>query len=129
MRPPGVQYDQLLVSGNLTLEGTVQLAFINGFIPNLGDRFDLLADQHFDFSPSAKSSQTPRRTFNILLLSDSIFTVQVGTRAMRTLLLLLGGVGWLLFVAESGRRRHLDACSNEEREHKLPSATMSQTHA
>ncbi|MBX3412188.1 MAG: hypothetical protein KF708_05670 [Pirellulales bacterium] len=36
---PG-QYDQLSVTGNLSLAGTVNIAFIDGFLPSVGDQFD-----------------------------------------------------------------------------------------
>lgn len=41
----GTQYDHLTVNGNLTLNGVLQLSFINGYIANAGDTFDL-----FDWS-------------------------------------------------------------------------------
>jgi hypothetical protein len=48
----GAQYDQLLVSGNLLLEGMVQVAFIDGFTPQAGQSFNL-------FSGSAASLTGP----------------------------------------------------------------------
>jgi T5SS/PEP-CTERM-associated repeat protein len=45
---PG-QFDQLLVSGHATLSGgLVEIEFMNGFVPNAGDRFDLLASAGLD---------------------------------------------------------------------------------
>jgi hypothetical protein len=38
----GTQYDQLLVTGDLSLNGIVQVAFINGFAPSVGQEFDML---------------------------------------------------------------------------------------
>jgi hypothetical protein len=37
----GSQYDSVQVGGNLSLDGTLSLALINGFQPGVGDRFDL----------------------------------------------------------------------------------------
>ena len=39
---PGTQYDQLVVGGNATLAGTLELLSINGFVPQLGDQFQIL---------------------------------------------------------------------------------------
>lgn len=38
---PGVDYDQLAVTGDLTLGGFLVLRFVNGFRPQVGDTFDL----------------------------------------------------------------------------------------
>ena len=42
---PGFQYDRLEVAGRLALSGTLNVDLVGGFVPALGDRFDL-----FDFS-------------------------------------------------------------------------------
>ena len=42
---PGFQYDRLEVAGRLALSGTLNVDLVGGFVPVLGDRFDL-----FDFS-------------------------------------------------------------------------------
>jgi hypothetical protein len=39
---PGTQYDQLVVGGNATLGGTLELVFFNGFVPQPGDGFQVL---------------------------------------------------------------------------------------
>jgi hypothetical protein len=39
---PGTQYDQLFVTGDLTLNGALQVTFIDGFLPAAGQEFDLL---------------------------------------------------------------------------------------
>jgi hypothetical protein len=39
---PGTQYDQLVVSGNAALGGTLNLTLINGFRPRVGDVFQLI---------------------------------------------------------------------------------------
>lgn len=38
----GSQYDQVTVAGSLALDGTLQLLFINGFMPTAGNSFNLL---------------------------------------------------------------------------------------
>jgi uncharacterized repeat protein (TIGR01451 family) len=39
---PGTQYDQLLVSGNVTLGGTLNVSTINSFVPTAGNAFQIL---------------------------------------------------------------------------------------
>jgi T5SS/PEP-CTERM-associated repeat protein len=39
---PGSQYDQLLISGSATLDGTLQAALLGGFAPHEGDSFNVL---------------------------------------------------------------------------------------
>lgn len=39
---PGTQFDQVHVSGNLLLDGTLQVKLINGFTPAVGNTFDIL---------------------------------------------------------------------------------------
>ncbi len=38
---PGAQYDRLVVSGQLTLAGTLEVTLLNGFVPAAGMEFDL----------------------------------------------------------------------------------------
>ena len=40
---PGNQHDQLVISGNATLSGTLSIDLVNGFSPQLGDTFQVLA--------------------------------------------------------------------------------------
>ena len=39
---PGPNYDQLVVGGNASLAGTLELLLINGFVPQPGDQFQIL---------------------------------------------------------------------------------------
>jgi hypothetical protein len=39
---PGTEYDQLVVGGNASLAGTLELHLINGFVPQPGDEFEIL---------------------------------------------------------------------------------------
>lgn len=39
---PGVSYDQLIVDGNALLGGTLAINLLNGFVPTLGETFDLI---------------------------------------------------------------------------------------
>jgi len=38
----GVNYDQLVVTGNTTLNGTLTISLVNGFRPNGGDTFEII---------------------------------------------------------------------------------------
>jgi autotransporter-associated beta strand protein/T5SS/PEP-CTERM-associated repeat protein len=38
----GTNYNQLIVSGNMSLDGTLQVSLANSYSPSLGDRFDIL---------------------------------------------------------------------------------------
>jgi T5SS/PEP-CTERM-associated repeat protein len=39
---PGVNYDQLLVSGNVEADGSLTVSLVNGFAPHAGDTFNIL---------------------------------------------------------------------------------------
>ncbi len=39
---PGIAYDQLVVQGKAVLSGTLELQFVNGFVPQAGQGFDVL---------------------------------------------------------------------------------------
>jgi autotransporter-associated beta strand protein len=41
-KTPGNGYDQLLINGMTTLGGTLDVALLNGFVPDPGDSFDIL---------------------------------------------------------------------------------------
>jgi T5SS/PEP-CTERM-associated repeat protein len=40
---PDSEYDQLLVTGNIALDGTLQVSLVNSFSPAVGDAFNILA--------------------------------------------------------------------------------------
>ncbi len=75
----GTDYDQLDVTGSIFLDGLVQLSFINGFIPSVGDQFSLFqAGGEFNASLAqfnwlnAPSGLTYDST-----LVDGIYTIQI----------------------------------------------------
>jgi hypothetical protein len=39
----GTQYDRLAVTGNVTLDGNLNLSLINGFVPSAGDTFEIMS--------------------------------------------------------------------------------------
>lgn len=40
---PGLEHDQIVVTGDATIDGTIQIDFIDGFAPSEGDSFNLFA--------------------------------------------------------------------------------------
>ncbi len=40
---PGTGYGQLLITGNATLDGTLDVSFLNGFVPSIGETFDIVS--------------------------------------------------------------------------------------
>lgn len=40
-RTAGIDYDQLAVTGNMDVAGLVEISFVNGFVPRIGDHFEL----------------------------------------------------------------------------------------
>ncbi|MDQ6655052.1 MAG: hypothetical protein M3Y80_04480, partial [Verrucomicrobiota bacterium] len=44
---PGTGYDQLIVSGNAALGGTLNVSLINGYQPHMGDTFTIISPQSF----------------------------------------------------------------------------------
>src|SRR5207248_5918440 len=79
---PGSQYDQLLVSGNASLAGTLKLSWLNGYLPNDGDTFQLMNyysengawQVYSGFSPA-----TPRYVTGTLTPSSYLVTAHLDT--------------------------------------------------
>ena len=40
--PLNAEFDQLLVSGDVQLAGTLEISFVDGFVPSVGDTFDII---------------------------------------------------------------------------------------
>src|SRR5262249_5433502 len=59
---PGSQYDQLIVTGKVTLSGMLETVFINGFVPSPGTTFTLIQRSpiigSFGTAPSPSSVPT-----------------------------------------------------------------------
>ena len=41
-QPNGIQYDQVTVADSLSLDGTLNVSFLDGFLPSAGDTFEIL---------------------------------------------------------------------------------------
>lgn len=100
---PGLSYDQLLIEGRLTLAGTISVAFINGFLPELGQHFDLFSATGgvtgIDYSVSF-AGVPPGYAFDSRFEADHFILQTTAVPEPSTVLLLLVGAG--LFA--SGRR-------------------------
>ncbi|WP_157817494.1 hypothetical protein [Candidatus Thiodictyon syntrophicum] len=94
---PGVGFDLLSVTGDVHLGGTLLLAFIDGFLPKVGDRFDFLdlGGGLFGDFDEVLISGAPGLGFDPAALRLGILTVtEAAAPAPSTLaLLLLGALG------------------------------------
>ncbi|MBX7074420.1 MAG: PEP-CTERM sorting domain-containing protein [Pirellulales bacterium] len=93
---PG-EYDQLDVSGDLFLAGTVRLTFIDGFVPRFGDQFELFRVGG-DFDASGASVVSDRLSYDAAFM-DGVYTITVvpepGTFLMAAIgALALAAVVW-----------------------------------
>jgi hypothetical protein len=74
----GTQYDQIIVAGKLTLDGTLEINLINGFIPSAGQTFDILNWGSLAGAFSALDLPTlPGLTWNTAQLTSGILSVGV----------------------------------------------------
>jgi hypothetical protein len=62
-------YDQLLVSGDITLGGTLAVSLLNGFVPVEGQQFSIFGNQFDSVAGAFQSFQLP--TFNGLTFAVS----------------------------------------------------------
>jgi T5SS/PEP-CTERM-associated repeat protein len=74
---PGTQYDQLLVTGNLLLEGAVNVAFINGFRPRVGQAFDLFGGGTFQLTGPLNFVNAPPAFQYVFNVDGGVFSVTV----------------------------------------------------
>jgi T5SS/PEP-CTERM-associated repeat protein len=102
---PG-EYDQLDVSGDLFLAGTVSLTFIDGFVPRFGDQFELFRVGG-DFDASGASFVSESVSYDAAFM-DGVYTITVvpepGT-------FLMAAIGALALAAVVWRRSSLRSTS------------------
>jgi hypothetical protein len=97
---PGVDYDQLIITGDAILDGTLILRFLGGFVPGDGDTFDFLSvagvfdhdllDIQIDNLPSSFDTDVAfsNGVFNLTVTGNVIPTPAAAPMAM----LLLGAL-------------------------------------
>jgi T5SS/PEP-CTERM-associated repeat protein len=102
---PGAEFDQLLVSGDLVLEGMVQVAFIDGFVPHVGDTFSLLSAGGNFVPPAMLDFLNAPTAFDFsTTITDGVLSVTVNAvPEPSTAILLVAGL-----VAVGPYRRHRD---------------------
>jgi hypothetical protein len=90
----GLGYDQLTVTGNLVLNGVVTLSFINGYVPHLGEHYDL-----FHFGGSFNATEASIQLLNApsgvqfsTVAGDGVFTVTAVPEPSTLALVGLGGI-------------------------------------
>ena len=100
----GDEYDQLNVTGNVTLAGTLVVRFINGFAPHAGDEFAFLSvggTQTGAFSQIEIENLAPGFQYNLMAdggglslraLNDGVFVPEPAT----LVLLMFAAAGWCL---------------------------------
>ena len=102
---PGTTYDQLVVTGDATLGGTLQVLLTNSFTPVPGNSFDILdwgsLDSTFDVVSLPKLSSDMRWVTSQLYTSGVISVAAVPKPAAASLLL----AGGLILACAAGRGR------------------------
>jgi hypothetical protein len=73
----GTEYDQLLVSGNIVLEGAVNILFLDNFTPHAGDRFELFHGASVQLAGQLNFSNPPPDFAFAVVNTGGIFSVAV----------------------------------------------------
>lgn len=92
---PGTQHDQLNVGGTFTVNGTLQIVLINGFIPTVGNTFDLFNAAHFVGNFTSIIAPPEFAGFNFSnILTNGNLTVSAVPEASPLLAIGLVTFGW-----------------------------------
>jgi fibronectin-binding autotransporter adhesin len=80
----GTQYDQLAVTGQASLGGTLALLPLNGFVPDLGDKFVVMtyANRSGTFSSVTGTTPAPGLTYSAVYLPTSLVVLTTTTGDM-----------------------------------------------
>lgn len=100
---PGIEYDQLLATGNLRIEGPVQITFLDAFEPHVGDRFDLLQGGSLALTGPVTFHNVPPGLEMQSILDSTSYSLVV-TAVPEPVGLLLGTIGFAAFCLGSRRR-------------------------
>ncbi len=76
---PGTQYDELAVGGAAALDGTLDVHLINGFVPKVGDTFQILTCASLSGAFSGLTGQSPPGTIWVPHYSDTNATLTLAT--------------------------------------------------
>jgi hypothetical protein len=102
----GIDYDVLKVTGPVSLSGSVQVTLLNGFQPNVGDKFDLLRGDRLTLGSLLFTSDGPSLT-GLLAGITSLSFVQGHVGAPEPSRLLIMGLGFAWLVLWQCRTRRL----------------------
>jgi len=110
---PGVSHDQLVVNGNATLDGTLELRFINGFAPKQGDTFDFLragnspsngfaAVELKNLADGFQFDIATNNSTNITLeaLNDGVFVTPLQGEISSSNVVTIGGISYLPYTLQ-----------------------------
>lgn len=103
------EFDQLIVTGNLILAGTVNIHLVNGFLPAVGDQFNFFAIGG-DFDISGAEIHWPNAPIGLRYSAsydDGVYSAVI-TAVPEPSTLVLAGMG-MVAVALAGRRRQVNA--------------------
>lgn len=104
---PGTQYDQLLVTGSVLLEGAVNISFIDGFLPQPGDAFDLFGGATVELAGPLNFLNPPPDFQYKSTFSNGLFSVAVEVPEPRTALLMACGLaGTFVSARHRSKRRN-----------------------
>lgn len=102
---PGTEYDRLIVTGNSTLAGEVEISFVNGFVPQVGDSFELFqTNGSFSAVGRVHVVNAPAGMSYAASLSEGLVTI-TSVPEPSSITLALGGCGAFALLARQRRAR------------------------
>jgi len=101
----GLDYDQLLVSGELQIDGDIEIEFINEFVPQAGNVFELFGGTSVFLNGSVTFLNAPADFAYSSSFANGIFSVTVVPEPT-SLVLVIGG----LLLGAIWRRSNLRTC-------------------
>lgn len=101
---PGTEYDQLLVTGNLLLEAAVEVVFIDGFRPRIGQSFDLFGGSTVQLPGSLNFANAPTDFQYVSNFEGGVFSVTVTAVPEPTSLALVAAIAPLVWLKRRRQR-------------------------